>query len=156
VVEGTAEVSVDGRYRYALQRTWAPALPRMLWVLANPSTADAADDDPTLRRCVRFAHDHGCGGLAVVNLWAWRSTSPGELARVDDPVGPDNDGWISTSSRETDGPVVLGWGVQAAGTRVASVLRLLGDRPKHCLGRTRDGHPRHPLYVRADTRLRPW
>lgn len=152
----TAEVSPDGRYRYALQRTWAPGRPGMLWVLANPSSADAAADDPTLRRCVRFAHDHGCGGLAVVNLWAWRATRPDDLAAAVDPVGPDNDGWIATSSRQVDGPVVLGWGVQADQLRVASVLALLGDRAKHCLGLTRDGHPRHPLYVRADTRLRPW
>ncbi len=159
MVEGTAEVSSDGRYRYALHRTWDPGRPRMLWVLANPSSADAATDDPTLRRCVRFARDHGCGGLAVANLWAWRATCPDDLAHVTDPVGPDNDDWVATLGRQADGPVVLGWGVQRpqhAGSRVASVLGLLGDRPKHCLGRTRDGYPRHPLYVHAATRLRPW
>ena len=152
---GTAEVSADGCYRYALERTWAPG-PRMLWVLANPSTADGTTDDPTLRRCARFAHDHGCGGLAVVNLWAWRATHPRELRRVVDPVGPDNDAWIVSLVAQTDGPVVLGWGVQRARDRVASVLALLGARPQHCLGRTRDGHPRHPLYVPARTRLQTW
>jgi len=152
----TAVVSPDGRYRYALHRTWAPERSTMLWVLANPSNADAAVDDPTLRRCVRFAHDHGCGGVAVVNLWAWRATRPADLAGVADPVGPDNDGWIASLGRQVDGPVVLGWGVQRARSRVASVLELLADRPKHCLGVTRDGHPRHPLYVRAETRLQPW
>ncbi|HEY0239987.1 MAG TPA: DUF1643 domain-containing protein [Friedmanniella sp.] len=151
---GTAEFSRDGRYRYALRRTWA-AGPSMLWVLANPSSADAANDDPTLRRCTRFAVDHGCGGLGVVNLWAWRATDPRELDGVDDPVGPDNDRWITALSRQADGPVVLGWGVQTS-PRVASVRQLLGRRPTHCLGRTRAGHPRHPLYVSAETRLRPW
>ncbi|MGI3786458.1 MAG: DUF1643 domain-containing protein [Janthinobacterium lividum] len=155
-VAGSAEVSPDGRYRYALQRTWAPGRPRMLWVLANPSSADARADDPTLRRCIRFARDHGCGGLAVVNLWAWRSARPLDLADVIDPVGPDNDSWIATLRGQADGPVVLGWGVQSDQVRVATVLGLLGTRPKHCLGQTRDGHPRHPLYVRAGTRLRPW
>lgn len=150
-----AEVSADGRYRYVLRRTWARG-PRLLWVLANPSSADAATDDPTLRRCVRFARDHGYGGLAVANLWAWRSAHPHELRTVADPVGPDNDGWIATLVRQSRGPVVLGWGVQAAPPRVAAVLALLADRPRLCLGRTRDGHPRHPLYVPAATRLRPW
>lgn len=153
---GSAEVSPDGRYRYALRRAWDGGRPTMLWVLANPSSADAAVDDPTLRRCLRFAGDHGCGGLAVANLWAWRATDPHDLASVADPVGPDNDRWIATLLRQVDGPVVLGWGVQAGQSRVVSVLGLLGDRPRHCLGRTRDGHPRHPLYVRAGTRLRPW
>lgn len=151
----SAEVSADGRYRYALQRGWAPG-PRLLWVLANPSAADAASDDPTLRRCVRFARDHGYGSLAVVNLWAWRATHPRELATVVDPVGPDNDRWIADLVGRTEGPVVLGWGVQAVGDRVAAVLALLGGRVRLCLGRTRDGHPRHPLYVPAATRLRPW
>ena len=147
--------STDGRYRYALRRTWARG-PQVLWVLANPSSADAASDDPTLRRCVRFARDHGYAGLAVANLWAWRSTDPHELRTVADPVGPDNDGWIATLVRQTRGPVVVGWGVQAAQARVAEVLDLLGSRPRLCLGRTRDGHPRHPLYVPATTELRPW
>jgi hypothetical protein len=155
MVTGSAEVSVDGLYRYALRRTWTPG-PRMLWVLANPSTAGAHHDDPTLRRCVRFARDHGCGGLAVANLFAWRTAHPQDLADAADPVGPDNDSWIRRLRRWSDGPVVLGWGVQADAARVGSVLRLLGRTPRYCLGRTRDGHPRHPLYVRADTRLSPW
>ena len=155
VVTSTAELSPDGRYRYALRRTWG-AGPEMLWVLANPSSADASSDDPTLRRCVRFARDHGCGGLAVVNLWAWRATDPRTLHGVADPVGPDNDRWIARLGRQVGGPVVLGWGVQASQERVATVLGLLGRRPKHCLGLTRAGHPRHPLYVPAETKLRPW
>ena len=155
MVQRAAELSPDGCYRYALLRSWSPG-PRMLWVLANPSTADASADDPTLRRCVRFARDHRCGGLVVVNLWAWRATHPRDLARVADPVGPDNDGWIVRTARQADGPVVLGWGVQPAQDRVAWVLGLLGERPTLCLGVSRDGHPRHPLYVRAGTRFRPW
>jgi hypothetical protein len=105
---------------------------------------------------VRFARDHGCGGLSLVNLWAWRATHPAELAGVVDPVGPDNDGWIAALARQVEGPLVLGWGVQPSRARVTTVLGLLGDRPRHCLGRTRDGHPRHPLYVSARTRLIPW
>lgn len=155
MIASGAELSRDGRYRYALWRRWA-AGPQMLWVLANPSAADAASDDPTLRRCVRFARDHGCGGLAVANLWAWRATHPLDLVGVVDPVGPDNDAWVARLAGEADGPVVLGWGARASAARAASVLALLGDRPRSCLGLTRGGHPRHPLYVPAQTRLRPW
>ncbi|GAA3549797.1 DUF1643 domain-containing protein [Microlunatus spumicola] len=155
MTEGAAWSSPDGRYRYALERTWAPG-PRMLWVLGNPSRAYATADDPTLRRCVRFARDHGCGGVLLANLWAWRATHPRDLAGVVDPVGPDNDRSIAALVARTDGPVVLGWGVQRSATRVATVLGLLGDGPRHCLGRTRDGHPRHPLYVSAQTGLSPW
>ena len=152
---GTAVTGAEGAYRYVLRRRWSSG-PRMLWVLGNPSSADATPDDPTLRRCTRFARDHGCGGLAVVNLWAWRSAHPRGLVGVGDPVGPENDAWIAATARRVDGPVVLGWGVQPDVARVTTVLGLLGARPLHCLGLTRAGHPRHPLYVPARTRLRAW
>lgn len=152
---GWATTSYDGRYRYLLGRSWGHG-PRMLWVLANPSTADALDDDPTVRRCVGFATRHGYGGLLVVNLWAWRATDPRELARVADPVGRENDAFIAHATRASSGPVVLGWGARGERSRVDAVLALLGDRPVRCLGVTRSGHPRHPLYVSRTTRLRPW
>lgn len=128
----------------------------MLWVLANPSTADGRVDDPTVRRCVGFARAAGCGGVLVVNLWGWRATDPRELDRVDDPVGPGNDAAIAEASTTGTGPVVLGWGARAERSRVETVLRLLGERPLRCLGVTRAGHPRHPLYVPGSTRLRAW
>lgn len=150
-----AETSRDGRYRYLLGRRWGDG-PLMVWVLANPSTADALTDDPTVRRCVGFAGAHGSGGLLLVNLWGWRATDPRSLVRVPDPVGPGNDRAIAGALAASAGPVVLGWGSRADPSRVRAVLALLGERPRHCLGTTRDGHPRHPLYVPGVTRLRPW
>lgn len=150
---GTAEV--DARYRYVLGRRWG-AGPTVLWVLANPSSADGERDDPTVRRCVSFARGHGAGGLLLVNLRAWRDADPGRLADVADPVGPGNDAAIGSALAATSGPVVVAWGVQRDAARVRTVLDLLGERPILCLGVTRDGHPRHPLYVAGTTRLRPW
>lgn len=82
-----AVISDDGRYRYRLWRTWAPELPRMAWIMLNPSTADAEVDDPTIRRCVGFAKREGCGGIEVVNLYAYRSTDPSVLGTVDEKHG---------------------------------------------------------------------
>lgn len=152
---GWARTSGDGRYRYVLGRRWAAGSP-LLWVLANPSTADGLADDPTVRRCAGFSRAHGYGGLVLVNLWAWRATHPDELARVEDAVGPENDASIAEALASSSGPVVLGWGVRASRSRTDVVLDLLGGRPASCLGVTRDGHPRHPLYVPGSTRLRPW
>jgi hypothetical protein len=72
-----AEISEDGKYRYALMRMWDDK-PLMMFCMLNPSTADATKDDPTIRRCIGFAKDRGYGGIYVVNLMAYRATDPAE------------------------------------------------------------------------------
>ena len=148
---GSAVVSADRGYRYLLTRRWGSG-PRALFVGLNPSTADATVDDASTRRMVGFARSAGCGSLALVNLYAWRSTSPAVLRHVADPTGPENDAWI-TAAAETADLVVAAWGTHAAPDRAAAVLRLLGCARVRCLGRTKGGHPRHPLYVPARTPL---
>lgn len=157
-----------GRYRYRLWRTWDSALPRVAFVMLNPSTADHREDDPTIRRCIGFARQWGYGSLGVVNLFAYRTPSPVALARAVDPVGPDNDRHLrAVCGRARD--VVVAWGVHGRlHGRDRAVVALLarrgrrdrGDRgqraPLLCLGTTRGGHPRHPLYLARDTRLRPF
>ncbi len=138
-------------YRYTLRRELAPLLPgpRVLFVMLNPSTATDDIDDPTIRRCIDFAKRWGCSSLSVVNLFAARATDPRELKRMDDPIGPDNDLTIMSEAARAD-TVVLAWGVHGAYLgRDQDVLVLLRPlKPRH-LGLTKDGHPRHPLYVPA-------
>jgi hypothetical protein len=74
-----------------------------------------------------------------------------------DPVGPDNDDYLWNFAREC-GDVVCAWGSNAKpdrSARVASILKDAGAR-LWCLGTTKDGSPRHPLYVRADQPLIEW
>jgi hypothetical protein len=155
---GGAALSPCGRYRYALSRSWDDDLPVALFVMLNPSTADADVDDPTIRRCVSFARSWGCGAITVANLYAYRATDPAELAVADDPVGPDNDYWIATLAADAE-LIVAAWGATAhpSPTRANSVRDLLRRAcAVHCLGRTQHGHPRHPLYVPAATRREEW
>lgn len=147
----SAVLSPDGAYRYLLARRWGSG-PRALFVGLNPSTADAAVDDASTRRMVGFARAAGCGSLSLVNLYAWRSTSPVALRQVTDPIGPDNDTWIMAAAEVAE-LVVAAWGSHAAQGRAATVLQLLGCVPVWCLGQTKDGHPRHPLYLPARTPL---
>ncbi|TME62616.1 MAG: DUF1643 domain-containing protein [Chloroflexi bacterium] len=141
-----ATFSADRRYRYRLWRRWDGARPVVAFVMLNPSTADARRDDPTIRRCIGFAKSWGFGGVEVVNLFAYRATDPGELRRVADPVGVDNDRHIRRAIARAD-LVVLAWGARA-GSR-----RLLNLPQARCLGLTRAGQPRHPLYLRRDASL---
>ena len=119
--------------------------------MLNPSTADAQRDDPTIRRCIRFSRDWGWGALEIVNLYALRATDPQRLRRHRDPVGPDNDAHILAAAAR-NGPTIGAWGAfEVDPLRPARVLAMLGDGVR-CLGLTRAGHPRHPLYAPASAR----
>ena len=155
-----AVISRDGKYRYKLSRRWTPGSDRAVWILLNPSTADAVEDDATIRRSISFAKRWGYDGIDVYNLFALRSRHPIRIEIVDDPVGPDNDRWLSVAA-QTTGKVIAAWG--ACNTpvqmrRANEVIQfLLRDRYVllSTLGLTKSGQPRHPLYVRNDAPLIP-
>jgi hypothetical protein len=156
-----ALLSDCGRYRYSLTRQWrfTPDPRPATFVMLNPSTADALVDDPTITRCIGFAKAWGLDGITVVNLYAYRSTDPDGLWRVDDPVGPDNDLAIQTAVREAarrDAPIVAAWGVNARPDRVEHVLTFPGMDRLTALGETARGAPRHPLYMPSASPLTPW
>ena len=157
---GEAVLSGDGTYRYVLSRCWDRSLYALPWVMLNPSTADEKTDDPTIMRCVRRAVMAGYGGIRVVNLFALRATDPAELARHPDPVGPENDE-ILTSLAQVTGhgiiPVVVAWGASVPPRlreRPAAVWEILDGCRALCLGKTRDGYPRHPGRLGYDVPFR--
>lgn len=146
-------------YRYELTRSWARAGSLATFIMLNPSTADATNDDPTIRRCIGFARSWGCNGLYVGNLYALRSTEPKGLWVHPDPVGPDNDEHLTDLADRAlffGWPLVAAWGANAKPERVAQVLALPGMENLQALGITKSGAPRHPLYLRSDATLSPW
>lgn len=146
-MDGSAIFSKCLCYRYVLRRTWDSALPSVLFVGLNPSTADASVDDPTIRRCRRFAKDWGYGSLVMANLFAYRATKPSVLPHVEDPVGPRNNWWLTNLSRKIN-LIVAAWGVH--GTLLARDVEVLAKLSNvHCLGLTKKGFPKHPLYLSA-------
>jgi hypothetical protein len=153
----SATISEDGRYRYVLSRdtrsVWSASA--VTFVMLNPSTADADHDDPTIRRCIRFARDWHYSGLYVVNLYAYRATSPRDLWLADDPVGPENDRILTEFVMRSE-LVVAAWGAHAPADRVAELADLFRRRPIHALGLTKSGAPRHPLYLPASARPIRW
>jgi hypothetical protein len=112
-LEQNAVISACDRYRYVLRRQVGPGARIATFIMLNPSTADATQDDPTIRRCIGFARQWGCGQLVVLNLFAFRATDPVDLKRAADPVGPDNESWFRRIL-PSDGPVVCGWGVHGS------------------------------------------
>lgn len=153
----SAIFSPDCIYRYVLERTWQIELGRdrgrCLFVMLNPSTADALKDDPTIRRCIGFARDWGFSSLAVVNLFAYRTKLPQDLAPLEaaKAIGPGNDEWIDEQTAKAD-LIVAGWGVNGEQHgRDAAVMEILARRGSvYALGLTKRGHPMHPLYIPSD------
>lgn len=167
----SAIISACGRYRYRLDRDmgFVDGRPTIGWMLHNPSTADASLDDPTSRRGIAFTRREGGRRMVFLNPWAGRATSPADLWKMGDPVGPTNDQHIRdalTDIRASGGIVIAAWGrvtppaalrAHARGhlDAVCEMIRTAGV-PLYCLGINADGSPKHPLYVRGDAPLIPW
>ncbi len=157
----SAVLSDDGVYRYWLERSFdgvqfGQSHHSLVFCMLNPSTADAEKDDPTIRRCISFARRERANGIIVVNVYGLRSTKPENLWKAKDPIGPDNGRFIVEAARR--GHVICAWGVNARPEHVKNLrsVFLACGTDILCLGTTKDGHPRHPLYVRGDQPLIPW
>jgi hypothetical protein len=153
-------------WRYVLERRLddAPLFARGIAVFIglNPSTADEVIDDPTIRRCKAFARDWGFGTYRMLNLYAWRSTDPRALAKVPDPIGPENDAHLIDGTSDAD-VVICAWGTNALGNRAEDVVAMLRGknaggvmRRLHCLRLTKNGAPSHPLYLPGDLKPIPF
>ncbi|MCM3128142.1 DUF1643 domain-containing protein [Paenibacillus sp. MER 78] len=134
------------KYRYLLSREWNASLPRLLYVMLNPSIASHEVEDQTSKQCFYFAEKFGFGSLEVVNLYAFISTDPNKLKSMIDPIGSENDKYIlDAASRATT--IVTAWGekhfINQRHNKVAKLLTSEGHQ-LHCLGIAKSGHPRHP------------
>ena len=143
-------------YRFSLVHTldWFIAESTALFIMLNPSTADETHDDPTIRRCKDFTLRAGCGVLSVVNLSPRRATDPDDLIMA----GPEEpEVWRANlknilSEASLANKIVLAYGVNGCieerDSKIVTMLLNLGYANKFwCLGTTKNGYPRHPLYV---------
>ncbi len=145
MIHSDALFSKDRAYRYALWRIWDKSLPKILFIGLNPSTANEIKDDPTNRRCKRYAYDWGYGGYIMSNIFAYRSTDPKKLKTINDPIGPKNNYWLKKLNKEAT--LTIGaWGNHGTllnrGKKVINIIDEL-----YCLRITKEGHPSHPLYL---------
>lgn len=160
ITRSEAAFSADKQYRYSLTRVWNNDLPCMVVLGLNPSTADENFDDPTIRRCIGFAHRENCGSLIMLNIFAYRSTDPANLSTCPDPIGAKNDETILLHCREA-AVIIAAWGSHGAlkgrGQAVQELLeKTFIDKQVWCFGKNRGGQPVHPLYQAKSAPLRPF
>jgi len=133
--------SSDGKYRYTLWREWGHGEGICQFIGLNPSTATDEINDPTVTRCINYAKAWGYTGM-------YRATDPRVMKAHPEPVGSENDHYLSLVAREVD-IVVAAWGTHGKFlNRGQQVKRLIQDL--HCLRITKDRHPSHPLYLPAN------
>jgi hypothetical protein len=155
----SAVISECGTYRYRLERGRGRTL---AVIMVNPSTADAENDDPTIRKVLGFADRLNCGRIIVGNKFAFRATDINELRKARDPVGPENDHHIEQILCEGDLHVVA-WGSlnklpDSLRDRWKEIVRI-ADRlgvDLNCIGTNADKHPKHPLMTAYTTAMAPW
>ena len=159
-VVSCAEFSDDGQYRYSLTRTIrGPERQKLLFVLLNPSRANAVLNDETVMNCQNIAfrdtNPPSFGpftSFRVCNLFA-RVGQAAALrnvtlqARIGEPGSPQrNDGAIETACGWAD-QILCGWGVLLSNAdrrrEVMAVLRE-SQKPLWCLGVNGNGVPYHP------------
>lgn len=143
-----AMISTDEKYRYALWRTWDKDKPVVMFIMLNPSTADANKDDPTIRKCIAYAKSWGYGALIVGNLYAFRTRDPKLLAHEEGPIGPHCNSWLYSLAKMSDLRVAA-WGNKILpDKRVQQVKDLMPSL--HYLELSKSGNPKHPLYLRKN------
>jgi len=163
----------DHTYRYKLGRDWSdeaymfdPIEPssrvaqRVLFIMLNPSTADAQQNDPTVAKCIRVARRLGYCALEVRNIFAIRGSDPAIIKRVDDPIGRENDQAIRDCVADPSiSTVVAAWGNHGGYLdRASHIVRMLSEiqKPVYCFAISLQGQPVHPLYQREDRELKLW
>ena len=146
--EGSAVISPCGKYRYSLDREWGiGGSGKCVWVMLNPSTADAQTDDPTVRKCIKFSRKWGFASLRIVNLFAFRATSPADMKTARHAGWQENSEHIHQALRVAK-RIVVAWGNHGHFLDAGQdFLRTNLDETFYCLDVNKSGHPKHPLYV---------
>jgi hypothetical protein len=158
----SAIISDCGKYRYRLERQGSGRGSTAI-IMVNPSTADATENDPTIRKLMGFGERNQWGRIIVGNLFAYRTTRVHELKRVADPVGPLNDHRLNIIFQDAD-RVVFAWGPLNKQPpyhcgRWRSVTRMamsLGHQPLSIGPAAKWGHPKHPLMLAYASPILPW
>lgn len=161
-----AEINVNSNLRYSLTRVWDEKKPSILFIMLNPSTADALKDDPIIKKCISYAKAWGYGGLYVCNLFAYRATDPNELKSLKKKEREGQFNYLhieNTIIYHSIEKVVFAWGNNKIVSKLMDFSKLeealnkageIVDFKTYCLELSKSGTPKHPLYLRGDLKLK--
>ena len=142
--------SLHGKYRYVLWRIWNNNLPKIMFIGLNPSTANGNNDDPTIRKVKKIAYNLKYGGIFMLNLFTYVTAYPKELEgkNFNIKLADEYLKYYASQSKK----IVFAWGSFKQTTkRSKEVINMFPNA--YALHINKDGSPKHPLYVKSDTKL---
>ncbi|KAA2218276.1 DUF1643 domain-containing protein [Maribacter flavus] len=145
--------SRDKKYRYALWRVWDTEAPSVMFIGLNPSTANENENDPTIRKVIKYAKDWGFGGVIMCNLFTYVSAYPEDLIHCKDSL--EENIKVLNSAEWYCSHVVFAWGNFKIAEERAKKMKELFPHAM-CLVKNKNGSPRHPLYVKSKIKLIPY
>ena len=160
----SAILSECGSYRYRLERQVAPMFitKPVMFIGINPSTADAENDDATVRKLIGFTQRWGYSSFILGNVFAWRSTDVRQLPERCKAIGPDNYRTLKAMMEEA-ACIVPCWGntnkvpkTHRCQFEVVCAMLLIAEKPVRIFGRTNRGDPLHPLLLPYSTEMQTW
>lgn len=146
-IQKGAVLSSCETYRYQLWRIWDDTKPKVMFLMLNPSTADANKDDATIRKCMRYSIKWNYGGFYVGNLYGYRATDRSVIKSVDNPIGDENQNHLLELSKKCD-KIVCAWGNEEG--RPERIFSILDNLYYLKLNKDREQSPAHPLYLKGD------
>jgi hypothetical protein len=145
-----ADFSEDRLYRYSLWRIWDESKPLVMFIGLNPSTADAENDDPTIRRVKSIAANLGYGGVYMCNCFSYISTNPAMLqAETLEAIMKNADVIKRVAERCTE--IIFAWGNFDIVRKRGVDKQLSAAFPNaKALFINKNGSPKHPLYCKTN------
>lgn len=155
----SAKFNEDRTHRYYLSRIWDEKMSKMLFIGINPSTADGEKDDHTVSRLVKFCQSWGFGGFYIVNLYSFISPEPEDMIdhynnltnKMEKALHKQNMA-VALRYGRICSMITFMWGAGIPNqTQADKYIRTFRDA--YCFGKTREGHPKHPLFLASHTQL---
>lgn len=150
-MERGATFSDDRKYRYKLYRIWDIRKPYAIFVGLNPSKGDEKNDSRTIKKVMDIARLNGYGGIIMINLFGLVSPDPTKLIKHPDVMG-ENLLFLMEMAR-TKNDVIFCWGYLPSGGLKPYLFNTRLFPIAHCLGINKDGSPKHPLFLKSDTKI---
>lgn len=143
--------SKDQNQRYMLFRIWDVALPKVMFIGLNPSTADEHKNDPTINRVMEIAKHNGFGGIYMLNLFSCVTPKPEEITWCE--LSKEINLKTLLAYAKLSSTIVFAWGnFKEAQTYGNDVIAPLFPN-SYCLKKNKNGSPKHPLYCKKETKL---
>ena len=158
----------DNKYRYALGEVQDNSNKILFCFGINPSKATPQKLDPTAKRIQRIAKEHGYDSWIVLNVCAQRATEPNDMDETQNSILHKENLKIITellNKYSLCSDILFAYGdliskrtyLKKNLCEIISIIKTNNYGGHcYCLGKTKSGNARHPLYQKIDTPFIPF